>query len=140
VCFFGGDGCNYVPGLRGVIFIAMYVVSYVGGGLLLRYAEGATYLAVVQVRASLTLRPLHVPNPQNLRNFFSWEKRHTGFRGSTRSHDKCVTIMSFTWHGFLSQKMDQQTCVQGSGTTGGCQAILLHFQYSCKLCYEATSS
>ena len=51
----------------------MYVVSYVGGGLLLRYAEGATYLAVVQVSASLTLRPLQVPNPQNMSNFF-WEK------------------------------------------------------------------
>ena len=48
-CFFGGRGCNYVPGLRGVVFIAMYVLSYVGGGLLLRYAEGATYLAVVNV-------------------------------------------------------------------------------------------
>ena len=56
-----------------MIFIAMYVVSYVGGGLLLRYAEGATYLAVVQVSASLTLRPLQVPNPQNMSNFF-WEK------------------------------------------------------------------
>ena len=31
------------------MFIAMYVLSYVGGGLLLRYAEGATYLAVVNV-------------------------------------------------------------------------------------------
>jgi hypothetical protein len=48
-CFFGGRGCNYVPGLRGVVFIAMYVLSYIGGGLLLRYAEGATYLAVVNV-------------------------------------------------------------------------------------------
>jgi hypothetical protein len=28
----------------------MYTVSYIGGGLLLRYAEGATYLAVVSVR------------------------------------------------------------------------------------------
>ena len=48
-CFFGGAGCNYVPGLRGVAFIAMYVVSYLGGGLLIRYAEGAAYLAIVQV-------------------------------------------------------------------------------------------
>ena len=31
------------------MFIAMYVLSYIGGGLLLRYAEGATYLAVVNV-------------------------------------------------------------------------------------------
>jgi drug/metabolite transporter (DMT)-like permease len=49
-CFFGGSGCNYVPGLRGSVFIMMYTVSYIGGGLLLRYAEGATYLAVVSVR------------------------------------------------------------------------------------------
>ncbi len=48
-CFFGGAGCSYVPGLRGVAFIAMYVVSYLGGGLLIRYAEGAAYLAIVQV-------------------------------------------------------------------------------------------
>lgn len=49
-CFFGGSGCDYVPGLRGVVFIVMYMISYIGGGLLLRYAEGATYLAVVNVR------------------------------------------------------------------------------------------
>jgi hypothetical protein len=49
-CFFGGAGCSFRPGLTGTAFIAMYVVSYIGGGLLLRYAEGATYLAIVQVR------------------------------------------------------------------------------------------
>ena len=27
----------------------MYALSYIGGGLLLRYAEGATFLAIVQV-------------------------------------------------------------------------------------------
>ena len=48
-CFFGQAGCDYSPGLRGTIFIVMYALSYVGGGLLLRYAEGATYLAIVQV-------------------------------------------------------------------------------------------
>ena len=32
------------------MFIIMYVLSYIGSGLLLRYAEGATYLAIVQVR------------------------------------------------------------------------------------------
>ena len=48
-CFFGGSGCTYVPGLRGTVFITMYTISYIGGGLLLRYAEGATYLAVVNV-------------------------------------------------------------------------------------------
>ena len=48
-CFFGGSGCDYIPGLRGSVFITMYTISYIGGGLLLRYAEGATYLAVVNV-------------------------------------------------------------------------------------------
>ena len=48
-CFFGHAGCNYLPGLRGTAFIVMYVISYVGSGLLIRYDEGATYLAVVQV-------------------------------------------------------------------------------------------
>ena len=48
-CFFGYAGCDYVPGLRGSVFIAMYVISYLGSGLLIRYDEGATYLAVVQV-------------------------------------------------------------------------------------------
>ena len=48
-CFFGGATCDYVPGLRGFFFIFMYLLAYIGSGLLLRYAEGATYLAVVQV-------------------------------------------------------------------------------------------
>lgn len=48
-CFFGGANCGYQPGLSGTLFIVFYVVSYLGGGLLLRYSEGATYLAVVQV-------------------------------------------------------------------------------------------
>ena len=48
-CFFGSADCDYVPGLRGSVFIAMYVISYIGSGLLIRYDEGATYLAVVQV-------------------------------------------------------------------------------------------
>lgn len=43
----------------------MYVMSYIGGGLLLRYAEGATYLAVVNVsvkNAQFNLLPkLHTP-------------------------------------------------------------------------------
>ena len=33
----------------------MYVVSYVGSGLMLRYTEGATYLAVVQVSKIIPL-------------------------------------------------------------------------------------
>uniref|UniRef100_A0A1I8F620 G_PROTEIN_RECEP_F1_2 domain-containing protein n=1 Tax=Macrostomum lignano TaxID=282301 RepID=A0A1I8F620_9PLAT len=46
-CFFGGDGCPADSGVRGAMFIGMYTVSYIGGGLMLRYAEGATLLAVV---------------------------------------------------------------------------------------------
>ncbi len=48
-CFFGGAGCSSQPGLSGTSFIVLYLVSYPGGGLLMRDAEGATYLAVVQV-------------------------------------------------------------------------------------------
>ena len=29
--------------------MGMYVISYIGSGLMLRYTEGATYLAIVQV-------------------------------------------------------------------------------------------
>jgi len=46
-CFFGGEGCGHLSGIRGAMFIIFYTISYLGGGLLLRYAEGATYLAVV---------------------------------------------------------------------------------------------
>ena len=48
-CFFGHAGCSSTPGIRGTAFITMYLLSYIGSGFLLRYAEGATYLAVVQV-------------------------------------------------------------------------------------------
>ena len=48
-CFFGGAGCSTVCGTRGSMFILMYVLSYVGGANLLRYAEGATLLAIVTV-------------------------------------------------------------------------------------------
>ena len=48
-CLFGQDTCDYVPGLRGFSFVFTYTLAYIGGGLLLRYAEGATYLAIVQV-------------------------------------------------------------------------------------------
>jgi len=47
VVFFGGEGCGASSGIRGAMFIIFYTISYLGGGLLLRYAEGATYLAVV---------------------------------------------------------------------------------------------
>ncbi|XP_068731350.1 crt homolog 3-like [Montipora capricornis] len=46
-CFFGGAGCSATPGIRGAMFILMYVISYVGGANLLRHAEGATWLAIV---------------------------------------------------------------------------------------------
>ncbi|XP_065828550.1 crt homolog 3-like [Oscarella lobularis] len=46
-CFFGGDGCGSGTGVRGFLFIFFYAVSYIGGGLLLRYSDGATFLAVV---------------------------------------------------------------------------------------------
>lgn len=49
-CLFGGVGCGYSPGLRGCAFIISYMVSYVGGVYLVRYTEGATFLAIVQVR------------------------------------------------------------------------------------------
>ncbi|XP_078616350.1 crt homolog 3-like [Branchiostoma floridae x Branchiostoma japonicum] len=47
LCFFGGRGCTSEPGTRGTVFILGYAVSYFGGGLLLRHAEGATLLALV---------------------------------------------------------------------------------------------
>lgn len=46
-CFFGGAGCSATSGVRGTMFILMYVLSYVGGANLLRHAEGATWLAIV---------------------------------------------------------------------------------------------
>ena len=53
-CFFGGAGCNSSSGIRGTVFILMYVLSYVGGANLLRHAEGATWLAIVTVRELVT--------------------------------------------------------------------------------------
>ncbi|XP_065830444.1 crt homolog 2-like [Oscarella lobularis] len=46
-CFFGGDNCGPTTGGRGTLFIFFYVVSYLGDGLLLRYSDGATFLAIV---------------------------------------------------------------------------------------------
>ncbi|XP_065828551.1 crt homolog 2-like [Oscarella lobularis] len=46
-CFFGGDSCGSETGVRGFLFIFFYVISYIGSGLLLRYSDGATFLAVV---------------------------------------------------------------------------------------------
>lgn len=47
-CFFGGAGCGSSAGIRGTVFISMYILSYISQGLLIRYAEGATFLAIVQ--------------------------------------------------------------------------------------------
>ena len=49
-CFFGGAGCSYGPGLRGTVFTVTYMIAYVGSAYLVRYTEGATLLAMVQVR------------------------------------------------------------------------------------------
>ena len=52
-CFFGGAGCSATPGIRGTVFILMYVLSYIGGANLMRHAEGATWLAIVTVTATI---------------------------------------------------------------------------------------
>lgn len=49
-CFFGLTGRDATSGIRGTVFILMYVLSYVGAANLLRHAEGATWLAIVSVR------------------------------------------------------------------------------------------
>ncbi|XP_062501559.1 uncharacterized protein LOC134178690 [Corticium candelabrum] len=46
-CFFGYGGCDYSSGLRGSLFVGFYVVAYIGGGLLLRFSDGATFMAIV---------------------------------------------------------------------------------------------
>ena len=53
-CFFGAAGCDSTCGIRGTIFIFMYVSAYSGSANLLRHAEGATWLAIVVVRANNT--------------------------------------------------------------------------------------
>ena len=49
-CFFGAAGCDSTVGMRGTIFIFMYVSAYAGSANLLRHSEGATWLAIVVVR------------------------------------------------------------------------------------------
>ena len=49
-CFFGAAGCDSTVGMRGTIFISMYVSAYAGSANLLRHSEGATWLAIVVVR------------------------------------------------------------------------------------------
>ena len=51
-CFFGGAGCSSKCGVRGTMFIVMYTISYIGGGNLIRFSEGATLLAIVNVSYS----------------------------------------------------------------------------------------
>ena len=50
-CFMGHAGCNPESGVRGTMFITMYIVGLIGGGNLIRYGEGATYLAIVTVNS-----------------------------------------------------------------------------------------
>ena len=49
-CFFGAAGCDTSSGSRGTIYIFMHLVNHFAGACLLRYAEGATWLAIVSVR------------------------------------------------------------------------------------------
>eukprot|EP00164_Ancoracysta_twista_P000294 GFYU01000411.1.p1 GENE.GFYU01000411.1~~GFYU01000411.1.p1 ORF type:complete len:401 (+),score=135.56 GFYU01000411.1:84-1286(+) len=51
-CFFGsevdcGSGDYAIP-ISGCVFISFYVLTYIASGLLLRHAEGATYMVIVQ--------------------------------------------------------------------------------------------
>ncbi|XP_027036189.1 uncharacterized protein LOC113664762 [Pocillopora damicornis] len=60
-CFFGAAGCDSTSGIRGTIFIIMYVLSYAGGANLLRHAEGATWLAIVSVSEKFEASFLSLP-------------------------------------------------------------------------------
>ncbi|KXJ25716.1 Crt-like 1 [Exaiptasia diaphana] len=46
-CVFGSAGCSHYPALYGWLFIACFVCYWLGSGCLLRYSEGATFLAIV---------------------------------------------------------------------------------------------
>lgn len=46
-CFVGSAGCSPASGVRGAIFICTFIASLIGNCNLLRYAEGATFLAIV---------------------------------------------------------------------------------------------
>ena len=48
-CMFGGAGCSASPGVCGFLFILGYIMTVSASALLLRYAEGATLLAIVTV-------------------------------------------------------------------------------------------
>lgn len=49
-CFFGFAGCSSSAGTAGMLYIAMHILSHLTAGLLMRFSEGATLLAIVQVR------------------------------------------------------------------------------------------
>lgn len=46
-CFFGGAGCDSSSGSRGTVYISMHLVNHMAAAFLLRYDEGATWLAIV---------------------------------------------------------------------------------------------
>jgi len=46
-CFFGAAGCDSTSGIRGTMFILMYVCAYAGTANLLRHTEGATWASIV---------------------------------------------------------------------------------------------
>ncbi|KAK3733356.1 hypothetical protein QZH41_013688, partial [Actinostola sp. cb2023] len=46
-CFFGYAGCSFYPALYCTISMSCFIVFFVGGACLLRYSEGATYVAIV---------------------------------------------------------------------------------------------
>ena len=49
LCVFGKAGCSWTPGGLAFLFITGYIMAVFGSALLLRYAEGATLLAIVMV-------------------------------------------------------------------------------------------
>ena len=48
-CFFGGAGCSAVTGVRGTVHILSHLAAHLASANLLRYSEGATWLAIVIV-------------------------------------------------------------------------------------------
>ena len=47
-CSLGMADCGYNAALRGGLFITFFVLAYAAGALLVKYAEGATWAAIVQ--------------------------------------------------------------------------------------------
>lgn len=48
-CFFGVVGCDYLLGIRGIMYIVMYLLNYIVVVCLLRYVEGVMWLVIVLV-------------------------------------------------------------------------------------------